>query len=36
MALLRRLLDEQSLDPATTFMVGDRNFSISMLPARTA
>jgi MFS family permease len=27
-ALLRRLLDEQSLDPATTFMVGDRNFDI--------
>jgi phosphoglycolate phosphatase len=27
-ALLRRLLDEQSLDLATTFMVGDRNFDI--------
>jgi hypothetical protein len=27
-ALLRRLLDERSLDPATTFMVGDRNFDI--------
>jgi phosphoglycolate phosphatase len=27
-ALLRRLLEEQSLDPATTFMVGDRNFDI--------
>jgi phosphoglycolate phosphatase len=27
-ALLRRLLDEQSLDPTTTFMVGDRNFDI--------
>jgi phosphoglycolate phosphatase len=27
-ALLRRLLREQSLDPATTVMVGDRNFDI--------
>jgi len=27
-ALLRRLLEEQSLDAATTFMVGDRNFDI--------
>ncbi len=27
-ALLRRLLDEQSLDRATTFMVGDRKFDI--------
>ncbi len=27
-ALLCRLLEEQSLDPATTFMVGDRNFDI--------
>jgi phosphoglycolate phosphatase len=27
-ALMRRLLEEQSLDPATTFMVGDRNFDI--------
>jgi phosphoglycolate phosphatase len=27
-ALLRRLLEEQSLDPANTFMVGDRNFDI--------
>jgi phosphoglycolate phosphatase len=27
-ALLRRLLEEQSLDPATTCMVGDRNFDI--------
>ena len=27
-ALLRRLLEEQSLDPATTFMVGDRKFDI--------
>ena len=27
-ALLRRLLEEQSLDPATTFMVGDRNFDV--------
>lgn len=27
-ALLRRLLEEQSLDPATTFMVGDRHFDI--------
>jgi phosphoglycolate phosphatase len=27
-ALLRRLLEEQSLDPATTVMVGDRNFDI--------
>jgi phosphoglycolate phosphatase len=27
-ALLRRLLNEQSLDPASTFMVGDRNFDI--------
>jgi phosphoglycolate phosphatase len=27
-ALLRRLLEEQSLDPATTIMVGDRNFDI--------
>jgi phosphoglycolate phosphatase len=27
-ALLRRLLVEQSLDPATTFMVGDRSFDI--------
>ena len=27
-ALLRRLLEEQSLDPATTFMVGDRSFDI--------
>jgi phosphoglycolate phosphatase len=27
-ALLRRLLEEQSLDPATTLMVGDRNFDI--------
>jgi phosphoglycolate phosphatase len=27
-ALLRRLLEEQSLDCATTFMVGDRNFDI--------
>ncbi len=27
-ALLRRLLEEQSLDPATTYMVGDRNFDI--------
>ncbi len=27
-ALLRRLLEEQSLDPAATFMVGDRNFDI--------
>jgi phosphoglycolate phosphatase len=27
-ALLRRLLEEHSLDPATTFMVGDRNFDI--------
>ena len=27
-ALLRRLLEERSLDPATTFMVGDRNFDI--------
>jgi phosphoglycolate phosphatase len=26
--LLRRLLEEQSLDRATTFMVGDRNFDI--------
>jgi phosphoglycolate phosphatase len=26
--LLRRLLEEQSLDPAATFMVGDRNFDI--------
>ena len=27
-ALLRRLLEEQSLDPASTLMVGDRNFDI--------
>ena len=27
-ALLRRLLEEQTLDPATTFMVGDRNFDV--------
>jgi phosphoglycolate phosphatase len=27
-ALLRRLLEEQSLDPATTVMVGDRHFDI--------
>jgi len=27
-ALLRRLLEEQSLDPATTLMVGDRKFDI--------
>jgi phosphoglycolate phosphatase len=27
-ALLRRLLEEQSLDVATTFMVGDRNFDM--------
>ena len=27
-ALLRRLLEEQSLDPAATVMVGDRNFDI--------
>jgi phosphoglycolate phosphatase len=27
-ALLRRLLEEQPLDPATTVMVGDRNFDI--------
>ncbi len=27
-ALLRRLLEEQSLDPVTTLMVGDRNFDI--------
>ena len=27
-ALLRRLLEEQSLDPATAYMVGDRNFDI--------
>jgi phosphoglycolate phosphatase len=27
-ALLRRLLEEQSLDPRTTYMVGDRNFDI--------
>src|ERR1700678_1502535 len=27
-ALMRRLVEEQSLDPATTFMVGDRNFDI--------
>jgi phosphoglycolate phosphatase len=27
-ALLRRLLEEQSLDPAFTFMIGDRNFDI--------
>jgi phosphoglycolate phosphatase len=27
-ALLRRLLEEQVLDPDTTFMVGDRNFDI--------
>ena len=27
-ALLRRLLEEQSLDPASTVMVGDRNFDI--------
>jgi phosphoglycolate phosphatase len=27
-ALLRRLLEEQFLDSATTFMVGDRNFDI--------
>jgi phosphoglycolate phosphatase len=27
-ALLGRLLEEQSLDPATTYMVGDRNFDI--------
>jgi phosphoglycolate phosphatase len=27
-ALLRRLLEEQSLDAATTFMVGDRNFDV--------
>jgi phosphoglycolate phosphatase len=27
-ALLRRLLEEQSLNPATTFMVGDRNFDV--------
>jgi phosphoglycolate phosphatase len=27
-ALLQRLLEEQSLDPATTAMVGDRNFDI--------
>jgi phosphoglycolate phosphatase len=27
-ALLRRLLEEQSLDSATTIMVGDRNFDI--------
>ncbi len=27
-ALLRRLLEEQSLDAATTFMVGDRHFDI--------
>jgi phosphoglycolate phosphatase len=26
--LLRRLLEEQSLDAATTFMVGDRNFDV--------
>ena len=26
--LLGRLIEEQSLDPATTFMVGDRNFDI--------
>ena len=26
--LLRRLLEEQSLNPATTYMVGDRNFDI--------
>jgi phosphoglycolate phosphatase len=26
--LLRRLLEEHSLDPATTFMVGDRHFDI--------
>jgi phosphoglycolate phosphatase len=27
-ALLRRLLEEQSLDPVSTFMVGDRNFDV--------
>jgi phosphoglycolate phosphatase len=27
-ALLRRLLEEQSLEPATTFMIGDRSFDI--------
>jgi phosphoglycolate phosphatase len=27
-ALLRRLLEEQSLDPAAAYMVGDRNFDI--------
>jgi phosphoglycolate phosphatase len=27
-ALLRRLLEEQTLDPAATYMVGDRNFDI--------
>src|SRR6202034_670077 len=27
-ALLRRLLEEQSLDPSTTYMVGDRKFDI--------
>jgi len=34
-ALLRRLLEEQSLDPVATSVVGDRNFDIEP-PARTA
>jgi len=33
--LLRRLLEEQSLDPATTIMVGDRNFDIEAARANS-
>ena len=34
-ALLRRLLEEQSLDPAATYMVGDRNFDIEAARANS-
>lgn len=34
-ALLRRLLEEQSLDPATAYMVGDRNFDIEAARANS-
>ena len=34
-ALLRQLLEEQSLDPATTYMVGDRNFDIEAARANS-
>jgi phosphoglycolate phosphatase len=35
-ALLHRLVEEQSLDPATTAMVGDRNFDIEAARANGA